>query len=56
MQAWPVLRKFHQLRAFGRVYGIGVVEDHERRMAAELAGNPFHVRGGLAGEHFADGG
>ena len=41
---------FFLLRAFGRVHGIGVVEDHERRMSAEFARNPFHVGGGLAGQ------
>ena len=31
------VEELHQLRAFGSVHGVGVVEDHERCMAAEFA-------------------
>ena len=53
-QVWPALRNFEAIAPATACVEIGVVEDDERRVAAELEGQLLDVSAHCAIEHAAD--
>ena len=49
----PGVEELHRRRALGRVHRVGVVEDDERRVAAELHAHALHAGRGLLRDELA---